>query len=96
MQHPIYKVISVKIIAPYTLKLQFDDQSIRVINFEPVLHGEMYGPLRDITLFNQVKIDPEIKTIVWQNGADFDPAILHDWDEYVDELTARAESWEVA
>jgi hypothetical protein len=30
-------------------------------------------------LFNQVRIDPEVHTLVWPNGADFDPAMLHDW-----------------
>lgn len=35
--------------------------------------------LRDIQLFNSVAIDPEVHTLVWPNGADFDPATLDDW-----------------
>jgi hypothetical protein len=31
---------------------------------------------------------------VWPNGADFDPATLHDWPVVVDELTARARTWD--
>jgi Protein of unknown function (DUF2442) len=40
----------------------------------------LYGPLRDLELFNQVRIDPEAETLVWPDGADFDPATLHEWD----------------
>lgn len=35
----------------------------------------MYGPLRDLALFNQVRIDTEVDTLVWPNGADFYPQL---------------------
>ena len=34
--------------------------------------GELYGPLRDLKLFDQVRIDVEVGVLVWPNGADFD------------------------
>ncbi|MCX5728304.1 MAG: DUF2442 domain-containing protein, partial [Nitrospirae bacterium] len=64
------------------------------IDFKPVLAGELYSPLLDPKLFNQVSIDPEVKTIVWPNGADFDPATLHDWPDYQEAFAARAREWE--
>lgn len=42
----------------------------------------MYGPLRTPELFAKAAIDPVAHTLVWPNGADFDPATLHGWDEY--------------
>jgi hypothetical protein len=93
MKHPIYRVTVVKILAPYVLSIQFNDGVSRTINFESVLAGELYTPLRDLTLFNQVKIDPEVHTLVWPNGADFDPATLHDWPEYTEALERRAKDW---
>jgi hypothetical protein len=39
--------------------VRFDDATQQVADFRPVLAGEMYAPLRDLTLFNQVHIDPE-------------------------------------
>jgi len=92
--HRIYKVEGMQITAPYTLQVKFDDNSEQVIDFRPVLAGEMYGPLRELSLFNQVSIDPEVKTLVWPNGADFDPETLHDWPKYREALTLRARQWE--
>ncbi len=96
MVHPIYRVRSFQIVAPYTLCVQFDDDTEQVIYFEPMLAGKLYGPLRNLTLFNQVQVDPEVHTLVWPNGADFDPATLHDWPEHAQALTAQARRWEVA
>jgi len=87
--HGIYRVQSFEIISPYTLRIGFDDGSEQVINFEPVLKGELFGPLHNPTLFNQVTIDPEVHTLVWPNGSDFEPATLHDWPEVVNDLIAE-------
>ena len=96
MLHPIYRVRSFEIVGPCTLRVHFDDQTEQIIDFKPVLAGELYGPLRDLSLFNEVRIDPEVHTLVWPNGADFDPAILHDWPEHVEALKERARQWELA
>jgi hypothetical protein len=74
--------------------VEFEDGSQQEIDFTPVLAGELYGPLRDPEVFAQVRIDSEAHTLVWPNGADFDPATLHDWPSVVDELSARARRWE--
>jgi hypothetical protein len=95
MVHPIYRVLSYEIVAPYTLNLEFNDHTRQTINFEPILKGQMLGPLRDIALFNQVCLDPEVHTLVWPGGADFDPATLHDWPQHLPELLERASQWEL-
>jgi hypothetical protein len=93
MQHEVHLVRSCTILAPYTLRVGFEDGAERTIDFEPVLAGELYEPLRDLSLFNQVVIDPEVHTLVWPNGADFDPETLYHWDRYVDALAERARGW---
>jgi hypothetical protein len=95
MSHPIYRVLAFEKVAPYTLRVRFDDETERLIDFRPILVGELYGPLRELTVFDQVQLDPEVQTIVWPNGADFDPATLHDWPQHLDALLARAREWEV-
>jgi hypothetical protein len=94
MDHGIYRVVDVAIAGPYTLRVRFDDDTQQVINFHSVLAGELLGALRDLSLFNQVKIDPEVHTLVWPNGADFDPETLHDWPEYAHALAVMAKQWE--
>ena len=93
MTHPIYRVESLQIEAPYTLRVRFDDGTDQVIDFQSVLAGELFGPLRDLAVFNQVRIDPEVHTLVWPNGADFDPAALHDRPTHAPALVSRAEQW---
>lgn len=96
MIHPIYQVRAYEIERPYTLCVHFDDGTEQLIDFRPVLAGELFGPLRDLALFNQVHIDPEVHTLVWPGGADFDPATLHDWPAHAGALAARARQWDFA
>ena len=90
MTHEIYRVTKFTIVAPYTLEIAFDDQSEQRIDFRPILAGELYAPLRDIDIFNQVELDPEVHTLVWPNGADFDPATLHNWPQLKEAMIERA------
>ena len=94
MTHPIYRIVAVNIVSDYSLRIQFDDGMERIINFRPVLAGELFGPLRDLELFARVTIDREAHTLVWPNGADFDPATLHDWPEHERALRELARRWE--
>src|ERR1044071_7654597 len=95
MSHPIYRVRAVEIVAPYTLHVRFDDDTEQTIDFRGILAGELYGPLRNLDLFNQVRIDPEVETLIWPTGADFDPATLHDWPKLAEALAIRARQWEL-
>ena len=94
MKHPIYRVRRFSIVGDYRLRVTFDDETEQLIDFQPVLAGELFGPLRELTLFNQVQVDPEVHTLVWPNGADFDPATLHDWPENVQFIASLARKWE--
>ena len=94
MTHGIYRVRSFEIVSAYKIRVGFDDNTDQTIDFWPILAGELYGPLRDLELFNQVRVDPEIHTLVWPNGADFDPATLHDWPVYEEAFRELARRWE--
>lgn len=91
--HELYRVTRFKIIGPYTLLITFDDRSSQIINFEPILYGNIYGPLRNLAFFNQVRLDEEVHTLVWPNDADFDPETLRNWPEYKDAWVQAAKRW---
>lgn len=93
MKHPIYKIRSFRKVRPFTLEITFNDRRKQLIDFQPVLAGELYGPLKDPKVFNRVHLDPEIHTLVWPNGADFDPATLHDWPKHEHAFTRAAKRW---
>jgi hypothetical protein len=93
MVHALHRVTSVERSGPYQLRVAFQDGSQREIDFEPVLAGELYGPLRDQELFDKVSIDSIAHTLVWPNGADFDPATLHDWPRFLPAMVERSRHW---
>jgi len=92
MSHELYEVTAFEVIGDYTLRVHFNDASSQIVNFEPVLYGEMFGPLRDPELFGKVTLDAELRNLVWPNGADFDPYVLHEWPHVVDELAGRLQA----
>jgi hypothetical protein len=93
MEHRTFRVIGITLVEHSTLRIRFDDDTEQTIDFTPVLEGEVYGPLRDEKMFQQVEIDPEIHTLVWPNGADFDPETLHDWPQYAASMRGMAKRW---
>ncbi len=96
MNHRIFRVVSFRPVAPFTLAVAFDDGVDQEIDFSPVLAGELFSPLRDEALFGQVRIDPETHTLVWPNGADFDPETLHDWPQALPMLMQTIRHWKLA
>jgi hypothetical protein len=94
MEHLLIAVTDFQIVGPYTIRVIFEDGIQHDIDFEPVLSGHYYGPLQQKALFNQVVLDTEIGTLVWPNGADFDPATLYNWHKGEGaELAKRARNW---
>lgn len=87
--YELHDVTDFEIVGDYTLRIRFDDETERVIDFAPVLVGPLFGLLRDLDLFNQVTLNQEIGTLVWPNGADIDPTVLHDWPAHVEAIIQR-------
>jgi uncharacterized protein DUF2442 len=62
----------------HTIWLRFNDGVEGEIDLEPELLGAVFGPLRDVEAFRHFRVDPELQTVVWENGADFAPEFLHE------------------
>ena len=72
------RIVSVEPLEGFVLRLWFDDGTEREIDLERELWGPIFEPLRaNRDLFRQVRVDEELGTIVWPNGADMDAAVLH-------------------
>jgi len=72
----VIKVTAVQSLDGYSLRLTFSDGAAGDLDFTSELWGEMFAPLRDERLFRQVRLDDDLGTIAWPNGADFDPESL--------------------
>lgn len=71
-------VTSVTVLEGYRLHLQFEDGAEGDIDVsELVPFTGVFAPLKDRMAFLGVRVDPELGTVVWPNGADLDPAVLY-------------------
>lgn len=70
-------VTAAKYLGDYRVWLAFNDGTEGEADLSDRLHGQVFEPLRDKSLFSQVAFDPEADTIVWPNGADMAPEYLH-------------------
>jgi len=85
-------VKDVSYISEYKLRLAFEDGAIKIVDMEPYLDGEIFEPLKDIDYFKTVRLNPDIDTIVWQNGADVSPDFLYEIGVEVVEVMEEAAS----
>lgn len=75
---PLVHVTSVEALEGFRLLLSFDDGSTREVDVKEFLRGPVFEALlNDPDLFRRVEVDAELGTIVWPNGADIDPVVLH-------------------
>ena len=74
----ILHVVDAKHERDYILWLKFSDGAEGFVDLGDQLYGEVFAPLKDPAKFRAFKIDPELDTVVWENGADFAPEFLHE------------------
>lgn len=74
----MHSVKEVKYISDYKLALTFEDEGVRILDLASHLDGEISEPLKGIRYFKSVRVNPDLDTIVWENGADMAPEFLHE------------------
>ena len=61
----------------YRVELGLTNGRKKTVDLEPYLHGPIFDPIRNSSYYFQtVRVDKELGTIVWDNGADIDPDVL--------------------
>ena len=81
-------VRNVDYISDYKLMLAFEDGNVKLVDLESHLDGEIFEPLKDIDYFRTVRLDPDLDTIVWENGADISPDFLYEMGVPVQQTTS--------
>ena len=62
----------------FTVRLTFSDGTEKTVDLEPYFHGPIFEPVRkDPKMFQSMRVDSRMGTIVWENGADIDPDVLY-------------------
>jgi Protein of unknown function (DUF2442) len=69
----IPKVVEVTPLDGYKLRLRFQDGVSGTVDLSAELWGPMFELLKDMMLFAQVAIHPELETVTFPNGADLAP-----------------------
>ena len=74
------RIRSAVAVGEYRLHLTFSDGLAGEVDLhdDVVARGGVFGPLEDPAYFARVTVDPEAGTVVWPNGVDLDPDVLHD------------------
>jgi hypothetical protein len=72
------RIASVECLHDFVARLSFTDGTVRELDLEQFMWGEVFEPLRNLDAFRQVTVDEELGTIVWPNEADLDPDTLYE------------------
>ncbi|MFG3818009.1 DUF2442 domain-containing protein [Limnothrix redekei] len=71
-------IISVKPIQDYQLFLTFEDNQQGIVDLIEIIEFTgIFEALKNHEYFLTVRVDPDLGTICWDNGADIDPVILY-------------------
>ena len=60
----------------YRIRLTFNDNSCKTVDFAPWLNGPVFEPLKAEEYFKSFFLDGG--TVAWANGADIAPETLHE------------------
>ena len=73
----MFDVVDVKHVRDHIIWLRFEDGVEGEIDLSKSLRGPVFEPLRDPAFFAKVRVNSELGTIVWPNGADIAPETLY-------------------
>lgn len=70
----LVSVIEARYVSGYRLRLRFSDGAEKTVDFSSWLHGPVFQPLREISVFKKFFLAGG--TVCWPNGADVAPESL--------------------
>ena len=70
-------IAKAKYLSDYKIKVEFNNGRKGVADLSSILNGAVFEPLKEKALFAKLKVDKELETIVWDNGADLAPEFVY-------------------
>lgn len=71
-------IVSASPLEGHRLRIRYEDGVEGIVDVNTLIGFRgVFAPLKDPAYFSQVKVDPELGTVLWPNGADLDPDILY-------------------
>ena len=71
------KAKAVRVLKPYVIEVTFADGTVREVDLERELYGEVFEPLKDFAFSSRASVDPVLGVVLWPNGADFAPEFMY-------------------
>jgi hypothetical protein len=73
----ILHIKEAKYLEDYKIEVLFNDDRKGIADLSAALKGTVFQPLKNISEFATFRVDPELDTIVWPNGADLAPEYVY-------------------
>ena len=70
-------VTNAKYVGEYQVEVTFNNGRKGIADLTEALRGPVFESLKDKTKFSQLKVDEELETITWSNGADLAPEYIY-------------------
>lgn len=70
-------ITKARYIEGYKVEVSFNNGRKGVADLFEALKGSIFEPLKDKSIFSNLKVDNELATIVWPNGADLAPEYIY-------------------
>ena len=78
MKAVLIDVVEARAVGGHRLHLRFADGVEGELDLDRIIRWEgVFAPLLDPARFAEVRVDPDLGTVVWPNGADIDPDVLY-------------------
>lgn len=74
----------------FCVEVVFNNGKKGIADLSEALKGPVFEPLKNPEQFARFQVDPELETIVWENGADLAPEYIY-YQAFKEDVTLQAQ-----
>jgi hypothetical protein len=72
------RIVDAHYVSGFKIWIRFNDGVEGDVDLSRELTGPIFEPLHDVEAFKRFRLHPELRTLVWPNGADLAPEFLRE------------------